>query len=74
MGLMVLRVKPSEAYLFVQRENPQPRSDPSIVRMARWPKTSGELEGYIGAESVRTIRQEKELCLSCVHTVLFKAL
>ncbi len=33
-----------------------------IVRMARWPKTPGGLEKYIGAESVRTIRQKKELC------------
>ncbi len=39
-----------------------PSHDPPIVIMARWPKTPGELERYIGAESVRTIRQEKELC------------
>ncbi len=30
------------------------------IRMARWPKTPGELERCIGAESVRTIRQERE--------------
>ncbi len=30
-----------------------------IVRMARWPKTPGELERYIGAVNVRTIRQER---------------
>ncbi len=35
---------------------------PPIVRMARWPKTPGELERYIGAESVRTIRR-KECCV-----------
>ncbi len=43
-------------------ETPQPRSDPPIVRMARWPKTAGELEGYISAENVRTVRQDNELC------------
>ncbi len=30
--------------------------------MARWPKTPGELVSYIGAEGVRTTRQEEELC------------
>ncbi len=29
------------------------------IRIARRPKTPGELERYIGAESVRTIRQER---------------
>ncbi len=28
--------------------------------MAQWPRTPGELERYIGAESVRTIRQERQ--------------
>ncbi len=28
------------------------------IRMARWPKTPGELERYIGTESARTISQE----------------
>ncbi len=32
-------------------------------------KTPGELEMYIGAERVRTIKQEKELCLWCVQRV-----
>ncbi len=35
------------------------------IRMARWHKTPGELERSIGAESVRTIRQESELCVVC---------
>ncbi len=48
--------------LFVLWGNLQPWSDPPIVRMARWPKTAGELGKCIGAESVRTTRQEKVLC------------
>ncbi len=43
-------------------ETPSHGPIPPIVRMARWPKTPGELERYIGAESVRTIRQGRELC------------
>ncbi len=44
-------------------ETPSHSLIPRIVRMARWPKTAGELEGYISAESVRTIRKARELCL-----------
>ncbi len=47
-----------KTYQFVLCGNPQPRSDPPIVRMARWPKTPGELGKCTGAESVRTIRWE----------------
>ncbi len=43
-------------------ETPSHGPIPPIVRMARWPKTAGELEGYISAESVRTIRKARELC------------
>ncbi len=34
---------------------------PPIVRIARRPNTPCELKRYIGAESMRTIRQEREL-------------
>ncbi len=44
-----------------------PRS-PHII-MARWPKTPGELERCIGAESVRTKRKERELFLWCTAAV-----
>ncbi len=53
-----------KTYQVVLRENPQPCLDPPIVKIARWPKTPGELEMYIGAECVRTIRQEL-LCVVC---------
>ncbi len=33
--------------------------------MARWTTTPGELERYIGAEGVRLMRRERELCLWC---------
>ncbi len=46
-------------------ETPSHGPIPPIVRMARWPKTPGGLERYINAESVRTIRQKKVLCLRC---------
>ncbi len=48
--------------------NPQPRLDPQHRRMAQWPKTPGELEGYIGAESMRTIRRERESCVCVVYS------
>ncbi len=51
------------------KRNPQPCLDPTHTSMARWPKTSGELKRYIGAESVRTIRQERELCFWCAQRV-----
>ncbi len=37
------------------------------IGMARWPNTPGEYENFIGTESVRTIRQEKErvVCVVC---------
>ncbi len=38
-----------------------------VVKMARWPKTPGELERCIGEESVRTIRRERELRLWSVQ-------
>ncbi len=44
-------------------ETPSHGPIPPIVRMARWPKTPGELGNCISAESVRTIRQERELFL-----------
>ncbi len=34
----------------------------SIVRMARWPNTHVELETCTGADDVRSIRRERELC------------
>ncbi len=34
----------------------------SIVRMARWPNTHVELEKCTGADDVRSIRRERELC------------
>ncbi len=43
-------------------ETPSHGPIPPIVRKARWPKTAGELEGYISAEGVRTIRKARELC------------
>ncbi len=50
-------------------ETPSHGPIPPIVRMARWPKTPDELEMYINAESVRTIRQKKVLCVWCVQQV-----
>ncbi len=49
--------------LFYQ-ETPSHSPIPPIVRMARWPKTAGEFGKCIGADSVRTIKQGRELlCL-----------
>ncbi len=45
------------------KETPSHGPIPPIVRMARWPKMPGELERYIGAESVPTIRLEKAFVL-----------
>ncbi len=38
------------------------------IRIARWPKTPGEIERCIGAESVRTIRQKRERVVGVVCT------
>ncbi len=46
--------------LFLEKTPPAMSRSPHS-RMARWPNTSGELEKYIGTESVPTMRQEKEL-------------
>ncbi len=60
----------AEEYQVVLREAPPPAMSRSLqIKMARWPKTPGELEKCIGAESVRTIRQEQALCLWCVQRV-----
>ncbi len=42
------------------------------IRLARWPKATGELERCIGAESVRSIGQERELCclMRCAGTFI----
>ncbi len=42
---------------------PPARSRSSHIRMARWQKTPGKLEICIGAESVRTLKPERDLCL-----------
>ncbi len=43
----------------------------SQIKMARWPKTPGELERCIGTESVRTIRQERKIvCVVCTAGAL----
>ncbi len=61
LSLAVLQgVGPKGICLFYD-ETPSHGPIPPIVRMARWPKTPGGLEKYIGAESVRTIRQAKNL-------------
>ncbi len=44
-------------------ESPSHGPIPPIVRMARWPKTAGEIGKCIGADSVRTIKQGRVLCL-----------
>ncbi len=45
-------------------ETPQPRSDPPpIVRMARWPKTAGELGNCISAETRAHDKKGRVLCL-----------
>ncbi len=41
---------------------------PPKVNMARWPKTTSGLERFIGAESVRTIRHERELLFYDVYS------
>ncbi len=46
---------------YVLKENPQPCLDPPYSRMARWPKTPGDLGNCISAESVRTIRKGKRV-------------
>ncbi len=47
---------------------PQPCLNPPIVRMARWPKTPGELERRIGAESVRRDKIGKRVVVFVVCT------
>ncbi len=42
--------------------------------MARWLKTPGELERCVGAESMRTIRQEREIEFERLTNLLLKAL
>ncbi len=54
--------------LFFEK-TPQPCLDLPQIKMARWPKTRGEVERYTGAESVCTIRQEGDLCLWYVQQV-----
>ncbi len=61
-----------ETYQLVLRENPQPCLDPPIVRMARWPKTPGELERYIGAESVRTIRRKESFVCGVYSMCIYR--
>ncbi len=39
-------------------ENPPAMPRSPHIRMARWPKTPGKLERYIGAESVHAIRRK----------------
>ncbi len=38
----ILACSPIKHICLFYEETPQPRSDPPIVRMARWPKTPGE--------------------------------
>ncbi len=60
----------NEGYHLVLREYPQPCVDPPPppTRMARWPKTPGELERCVGAGSVRTIIKERLFCMCVVCT------
>ncbi len=57
------KCSPMKHICLLYEETPSHGTIPPIVRMARWPKTPGELGNCISAESVRTIKQEKELCL-----------
>ncbi len=50
----------NEDMCFFYKEAPSYGPIPPIVRMVRWPKTAGELEGYINAENMRTIRKARE--------------
>ncbi len=59
----------TEEYHLVLGENPPAMPRSPHTRMARWPKTTVELGKCIGAESVRTMRREKVLCLWCVQQV-----